>query len=352
MDMNGITISGLVGSSEHDAIADDSLKDEDNAAWVMELEPCVRDAWIERISWIRLIDRLAENELVDAGSAEFRKFYSGWRWLLLWGRVKPGCAYQDVLTCICTQWFGTFSNPVDRLSIWSWNRYLKAIERYHGHNLVVATLEQYEVMLKDLGGAYFQVLPFLDQPYWQPACYFGALDQFFNNLRDIQEDAQQGICYIPTDVLAQFSVTREEIIQQTALQNPGYAKMMEFLLDSYLTGLRQKAYPLIMADDLHPSWIILRDWSVHRYHRIERVFRDCNFDYTQFPKLYWSEVEQDLPLLIHQLRQQPVASSPAKRLLGQNTTAMPPLLRAIGRQAVKVAGMILNRPSCSGQESS
>lgn len=351
--MNDITISGLVGSSEYDAIADDSLKDEDNAAWVMELEPCVRNEWIERIGWIRLIDRLAENELVDAGSAEFRKFYSGWKRLLLWGRVKPGCAYQDVLTQIYTHWFGTHSTPVDRLSIWSWNRYLKAIERYHGHDLIVDTLDEYEVMLKDLGGAYFQVLPFLSQPYWQSACYFGALDQFFNNLRDIQEDAQRGICYIPADVLSQFGVTREEIIQQTACQNPGYAKMMQFLLDSYLTDLWQKAYPLITAEDLHPSWTVLRDWTVHRYHRIERVFRACNFDYTQFPKLYWSEVQQDLPVLIAQVRQQQrVACSPAKRFLAQKNSTMLPRLRAIGRKIAKVAGTVLSRPSFSGQESS
>lgn len=350
--MDGITISGLVGSSQHDAIADDSLKDEDNAAWVMELEPCIRDEWIERISWIRLIDRLAENELVDSDSAEFRKFYAGWKWLLLWGQVKPGCAYTDVLNCICTRWFST-SNPVDRFSIWSWNRYLKAIERYHGHNLVIDTLDEYEVMLKDLGGAFFQILPFLSQNYWQPACYFGALDQFFNNLRDMQEDARRGICYIPEATLAQFGVTRDEIIQQTACQNPGYAKMMQFLLDHYLTKLQQKAYPLMMAEDLHPSWAILRDWSVHRYHRIERIFRDCNFDYTRFPQRYWAEVQQDLPVLIVQLRQQQRrANRPVKRFLSQNVSTIPSLLWTIGRQMIKAASMVLSRPVFSGQQSS
>lgn len=351
--MNGITISGLVGSSEYNAIADDSLKDEDNAAWVMELEPCIRDEWIERIGWIRLIDRLAENELVNSGSSEFRKFYSGWKWLLLWGRVKPGCAYTDVLNRLCTRWFGTYSTPVDRLSIGSWNRYLKAIKRYHRHNLIIDTLDQYEIMLKDLGGTFLQVLPFLPQRDWQPACYFGALDQFFNNLRDMQEDAQRGICYIPKDTLTKFGVTRDEIIQQTACQNPGYAKMMQFLLDRYLTGLRQKAYPLIMAEDLPLSWTILRDWSVHRYHRIERVFRDCNFDYTQFPQRYWSEVQQDLPILIVQLRQQQQGDrSPVKRFLNRDVSTMPLLLRAIGRKVAKVAGTVLDRPSFSGQESS
>ncbi|MBD2037513.1 squalene/phytoene synthase family protein [Leptolyngbya sp. FACHB-321] len=351
--MDGITISGLVGSSQHDAIADDSLKDEDNAAWVMELEPCIRDEWIERISWIRLIDRLAENELVDSDSAEFRKFYAGWKWLLLWGQVKSGCAYTDVLNCIYTRWFGT-SNPFDRFSIWSWNRYLKAIERYHGHNLVIDTLDQYEVMLKDLGGAFFQVLPFLSQNYWQPACYFGALDQFFNNLRDMQEDAQRGICYIPEATLAQFGVTREEIIQQTACQNPGYAKMMQFLLDHYLKRLQQKAYPLLIAEDLHSSWAILRDWSVHRYHRIERIFRDCNFDYTQFPQRYWSEVQQDLPVLIVQLRQQQqqYAHSPVKRCPHRSVLTVLSSLETIGRNVIKVASMVLSRPVFSGQQSS
>lgn len=349
--MNGIKISGLVGSSAYTAIADDSLKDEDNAAWVMELEPCVRDEWIERIGWIRLIDRLAENELVDAGSAEFRKFYSGWKWLLLWGRVKSGCAYQDVLTRISTRWFGASSTHIDRLSLWSWNRYMKAIARYHGQNLVVDTLAQYETMLKDLGGAYFQVLPFLAQQHWQGACYFGALDQFFNNLRDIQEDAQQGICYIPADVLSRFGVTREEILQQTACQNPGYPEMMQFLLDSYLTALQQKAYPLIMAEDLHPSWALLRDWSMHRYRRIERVFRECDFDYTQFPKRYWSEVQQDLPALIAQVRQQQMTCQPVKGSLNQVPITIPPLLRSIERKVATVASTVLKRPAFSGQES-
>ncbi|SRR5579883_2980473 len=351
--MDGVTISGLVGSSEYDAIADDSLKDEDNAAWVMELESQTRNEWVERIGWIRLIDRLAENELVDASSSEFRKFYAGWRWLLLWGRVKSGCAYQDVLTRICARWFGNFSNPVDRLSIWSWNRYLKAISRYHGRDLVIDTLDQYETMLKDLGGAFFQVLPFLPQQYWQSACYFGALDQFFNNLRDLQEDAQRGICYIPTTLLDQFGVTRTEIIEQTACHNPGYTKMMQFLLDGYLTGLRQKAYPLIMANDLHPSWAILRDWSLHRYHRIERVFRDCNFDYTQFPQHYWPAVQQDLPLLIAQLQQQERTSG---QIIGhgcpRQAPTMRPLLETMGRKIAATITTVLPHAAMLRQQSS
>jgi phytoene synthase len=93
---------------------------------------------------------------------------------------------------------------------------------------------------------------------------------------------------------------------------------------------------------------------VHRYHRIERIFRDCNFDYTQFPQRYWSEVQQDLPVLIVQLRQQQQqrAHRSVKRFLPRNASLKPSLLGTIGRKVIKVAGMVLSRPVFSGQQSS
>jgi len=127
--------------------------------------------------------------------------------------------------------------------------------------------------------------------------------------------------------------------------------MMQFLLDHYLTRLQQKAYSLLMAEDLHPSWAILRDWSVHRYNRIERIFRDCNFDYTQFPQRYWSEVQQDLPVLIVQLRQQQEQRThkPVQRFLYRNALMMPSLLGTISRKVIKAASLVLSRPVFSGQ---
>jgi phytoene synthase len=58
------SVSYFVNSSSHRAIADDSLKDEDNAAWITTLPPDVRQIWIERVGWIRLVDRLAEQDLL------------------------------------------------------------------------------------------------------------------------------------------------------------------------------------------------------------------------------------------------------------------------------------------------
>ncbi|MBW4518214.1 MAG: squalene/phytoene synthase family protein [Scytolyngbya sp. HA4215-MV1] len=298
-------ISYLVGSSQYRAVADDALKDEDNAAWVMELEPEVRDEWIKRIGWIRLVDRLAENNLLDSHSNEFQDFHVGWNLLQTEQRVDPNSSWSEILEQMQARWFGKpGAYSADTLSIQSWNTYLIAISRYHKNGLVIETLDEYEAMLEALAGAFFQVLPFLPKKYWQSALYFGVVDQFYNNLRDLWEDASQGICYFPTELLEKFKVSREEILHPGDFTNPGYYRMMLFWLDEYLPKLRQRAYGLALANDLHPSWQILRDWSLHRYRRIERIFRRCQFDYVAFPEQYWVEVKRELKQQLRRSRRQ------------------------------------------------
>ncbi|MBE9040793.1 squalene/phytoene synthase family protein [Oscillatoriales cyanobacterium LEGE 11467] len=287
-------ISQLVGSSLYRALADDSLKDEDNVAWVMTLAPSVRREWIERIGWIRLVDRWAENELLDDRCCEFQQFRAGWQFLCDRGFVPPGHPRESMLTRMQACWFGPGATRADKLAVESWDIYLQAISTYHQPNLVVESLEQYEQMLENLAGRFFQILPFLPPNLWQAACYFGMLDQFYNNLRDLHEDAQQGICYFPREILARFGVTREEILQLRCSGNRGYYQLIEFWLDEYLPRLREAANGFIEAEGLHPSWQILRDWSLARYRRIEDIFRCCEFNYACFPQYYWTAVADDL----------------------------------------------------------
>ena len=303
--MNGLTISSLVGSSQYKAIADDTLKDEDNAAWVMGLEPHIRQEWVERITWIRFVDRLAEKELIEPGCANFQRFCAEWQCLVRDGRVRPDFEYAAMLSKIHDRWFKDQTNPVNQLSIQAWNQFLSASTRYHQPDLVVPTLKAYEAMLQALSGSCFQFLPFLPAQLGEVAYAFGTLDQFFNNLRDLQEDAAQGICYLPTEVLQRFGVDRAAILELRAGQDVNFQQMMQFWLDDYLPTLLQKTISLFSATDLHPSWSIWRDWSFHRYRRIERVFRECHFDYTLFPQIYWAEVQQDLPAQLTMLQAQP-----------------------------------------------
>jgi len=312
-------IATLVGSSQYEAISDDALKDEDNAGWILELDPLVSQEWIERIRWIRLVDRLAECELVGSNQLEFRTFLAEWRQLFQTGQLETNVTYQSVLQSIRDRWFSKTGEPIEHASITAWNQYVLAIEQYHANNLVVETFEQYEQLLKDLAGSFFQMLPFLADKHRPIARHFGVVDQFYNHLRDLQEDAEQGICYLPLELLEQFGVSREEILQKTAPQNPNYCQMMQFWLGEYLPKLRRKVRQLITVEDLHPSWQILCDWSIYRYRRIEQVFRECQFDYTQFPELYWRRVRAELPFMLTQIQRQQQKVPPHDSMLALYT---------------------------------
>ncbi|TAD79559.1 MAG: phytoene/squalene synthetase [Oscillatoriales cyanobacterium] len=331
--MDRSAVARLVESSQYCAIADDSLKDEDNAAWVLELEPAVQREWIERIGWIRKVDRLAECELLgkesysNTDSPSFLALHRAWKQLLVQGTLLVTDDRLGLLATIQQRWFvagdrlGTARLPhapkfdgathlgegnhpdrthherddeINRLCIQAWDRYLDAILTYHRDDLRIATLADYETMLETLAGSFFQILPFLSPAQWEAAYHFGAVDQFYNNLRDIDEDARQGICYFPQEVLDRFGVSRSQVLDRSCIGTPEFHAMMVFWLDDYLPKLRRRAFKLVLAQDLHPSWVILRDWSLHRYARIERVLRDCQFDFVAFQSVYWEAVVVDL----------------------------------------------------------
>jgi hypothetical protein len=105
---------------------------------------------------------------------------------------------------------------------------------------------------------------------------------------------------------------------------------MEFWVDNYLARLRQRNLDLAMADDLHPAWQCLTSWFLHRYQRIERVLRACQYDFVAFAEQYWPAVQQDLELQLARLEvDQPtsraIAPSPATHLvhLDAATIALP-----------------------------
>jgi phytoene synthase len=303
-------IADLVGSSNYHAISDDALKDQDNAGWVMGLARPIRTQWIERIRWIRLIDRFAEHELLCEGHPALQIFLTGWQHLALTGEVEPNSAYHELLTAMQLCWFAPSQRPSMQLTLKAWKRYLHAIATYHQNDLVINTMAEYEQMLADLAGSFFQVLPFLAENHHQAVSYFGMLDQFYNHLRDLHEDANQGICNLPSDLLDRFGVSRDEILQQQAMKNPGYHKMMQFWLEDYLPTLHRNASQLLAAEDLHPSWQILSAWSIGRYQRIERIFRECEFDYIRFSQVYWQQIRADLPMMLNHARRCSAATSP------------------------------------------
>ncbi|NEQ31529.1 MAG: squalene/phytoene synthase family protein [Leptolyngbya sp. SIO4C5] len=282
----------LASSSKYDAIADDALKDEDNAAWLVHLAPDIQQAWIQRLYWLRWIDRLAEQDQLLQHSSEFENFYHAWKRLFETGEIAAEHQHWQILNYLAQ--LGVTEQGEANVSLRVWDRYIEAMRDYHQPNLAIETLHDYEQMLERIAGSFFQCFPFISAQHRQAICYFGLVDQFYNNLRDLREDALQGVCYFPEEVLANFGVKRSEILSMTCFDRPGYFQMMQFWTEEYLPRVRQQTVSLILAQDLHPSWEMLRDWCIHRYNRVERVLQICHYDFQQFPERYWFEVRRDL----------------------------------------------------------
>jgi 15-cis-phytoene synthase len=288
------------------------LKDEDNAAWVMSLPADAQRAWLDRIHWIRLVDRLAENERFEPDAHRFARFIDAWKLLRARGVVDPSGPFARELSAIRALWFLRESDgdpgeaAMARLSVGAWDAYLAALADYHAPDLVIHGLREHDTMLWRLSGRIFQLVPFLTEDMWAAAGDFGRLDQFFNNLRDMQEDAERGICYLPEEVLRRHGVERSRLISGRCVEEPGYQRLMRFWLDEHLPTLYARAAPFIEARELHPSLEVMKEWSLRRYERITRVFRRTGFDYRRFPARYWADVRRDLAERGPPSRRQPV----------------------------------------------
>ena len=145
-------------------------------------------------------------------------------------------------------------------------------------------------MLDRLSGSLFQLVPFLSPPQFEAIRGLGVLDQFFNNLRDLAEDAAHGICYFPDDVLARARLRRDDVLGDRWRSRPGWPNLMRFWLDEYLPELELGAARFDACDDLHPSVARLRSECRARYLRILHRFRAVGFDFRRFAEEYWREV--------------------------------------------------------------
>ena len=291
-----VSIAELVGSSKYAAIADDTLKDEDNAAWVMFLPPKVQREYIELISWIRQIDRMAENEWTEGWGSRFQIFKIGWRTLLLTHLVLPDDYHADLLLSMRRRWFSRKSvqDGDSLLVVHAWDEYVEATAEYHRSDMVFDTIRDYQWMLEHLGGSMFQVFSFLSEPQRRAVRAFGVADLFFNHLRDLPEDTAQGLCYFPADVLDRFGVERQEIIEGSCFKNTGYLHMMRFWLDDFMPHLYRTAAEFLADTNLHFTWQILRHWFLRRHARLSRALRACSMNFYAATEMYYSELKPNL----------------------------------------------------------
>jgi 15-cis-phytoene synthase len=255
-------------SSAHISIGDDALKDFDNAAWVAHLPGPVQRRWMERIRAIRLADRLAENQELHPQARGFDGFGA------------------NAIPSLHVVGAHDAAPAVEA----AWGRYLDALRAYQRRDLRVATLAEHRSMLDRLSGSLFQLFPFLLPHQLEAIRAFGALDQFFNNLRDLAEDTAQGICYFPEDALRRAGLRREDVTGGRWRSHAGWRKLMRSWLEQYLPELERSAAAFDSCDDLHPSLARMRSECRARYLRILDLFHAVDSDFQLFAEEYWAAV--------------------------------------------------------------
>ncbi|MGD1908840.1 MAG: squalene/phytoene synthase family protein [Leptolyngbyaceae cyanobacterium] len=289
----------VVASAEYRAISDDTLKDQDNGLWLSCFSAEVQGVWLQRFSWLRRLDRLAEqDQLIAPGGRQFPDFQVGWRQLFQARCWVPACGQWDILDEIYHHWLSPAGDCEAELQ--GWNRYVEAMANYHRPVLALKTLQDHDNMLDWLAGSCFQFLPDLHPEDRSLARYFGMVDQCYNNLRDLHEDACQGICYFPEALLSRFQLSSTEILNFTCFENPGYYRLMAFWLMDYLPQLQNRAMGLICSDRLPRTWQYLLAWFIHRYRRIERVMVACDYNFVQFAHIHRAVVQHELRLHANQ----------------------------------------------------
>jgi phytoene synthase len=266
----------------------DSLKDAEALAFLAGQPADVRAAWEERCRWLRAVDRLSEADRWVLG-----------QFLRLWRRSEylrcvpgPDELHAGLIRSIGRAWAPASLFERDR-SLETWSCWLDALAADYGRSLVPATLEQHDAMVRDVGG-FFRLFPFLTAEQWESIAAFGALDQAWNNVRDIAEDAAAGRCYFPEAELKGRGLRREDFAVGRGAWSPGWRSFMTFWLGEHLPRLAERARPFLAATDLHPSVEAMRSSCLHRYARVERVLRGLDFDYRAFPAAYAAEVRREL----------------------------------------------------------
>lgn len=266
----------------------DAAKDADNLAFLAALPADERAVWLERCRLLRWVDQLAERD--RWGWVAFLRTWRRDEWL---GQIAAE-PFSEKVFAIWSAWFEAVPRGARRRNQieHAWATWLDALSADYGRSTVPRTLEEHDGMVADVGG-FFRLFPYLTPEQWETIGAFGALDQAWNNVRDIWEDATAGRCFFPEETLLHHGTFREEVMAD-AVYRPNWLGFMRFWLDEHLPTLRERARPFIEALDLHPSVAAMRECCLARYERVERVLRGADYDYRAFPEVYAAEVRREM----------------------------------------------------------
>ena len=291
---DGRASTSLRTSGSFHVHTNDHLKDVDNIGWVRRLDAGVRDDWLVTLEWIRTADRVVEatvspDRLVrDQAVLAHRAFMAGWE-AVRRGDEPPDGSFAPLMSKLAARWR---RDGLAEDMLRHWDVYLDALWQDRSPAYVAETEDDYRAELLALGSL-FQTLPHQPSGLEAAVGALGMLDQFFNNLRDLREDAGLGMCRFPLDVLARFGIQSDQFPKLIVSADARFASMVEHLLSTLVPELRLQADPLFRAAALHPSWVEMIRQVLARHGRVEAMARLCGFDAAAFEVAYWNLVRRD-----------------------------------------------------------
>ncbi len=283
--MNAQRLGKQLGSREYLTGTDDSRKDHDAVAWVLELDERVREEWLAALRWVRTADRIVESAPFGSPltATPFYELICEWR-VVRKGGASTG-AHAHLVAPLVTQWQ---REQVPESDLRQWDLYLESLWRYRDPAGLLRSEDDYLRYLKELSGAMFRMLPYQPAGFSNEVIALGMLDQFFNNLRDLAEDVERGLYFYPRSLLAEFSLSEEDLPNVIERSDERFVRLHEHLFATLISKLTLAASPLFFAKGLHPSWRALIASVRERYDRIEHVARRCGFNARAFQRSYWS----------------------------------------------------------------
>lgn len=276
-----------IGSAYLGEVPDDTAKDRDCLQFLDGLAPTVCAAWLRMLRCIRLTDRLAEHQRRDPCGQRFSQFVAAWCEVCAGRNALTECDDSEVLDSARDALFDSNGACRDQAALLAFNEFLRALVDYTCLPFPLDALGQHDVMLDRLSGNLFATFPYLTSEQRRSIRSLGCLDQCFNNLRDIAEDSEQGLCFFPEDVLRDCGLSRNTMLDGTAFRSRQWNEFVRFWLDDYVPSLRCQARAFTEAPDLHASVRAMRDDVLSRYARIERLFRRVGGDPWQFRAQYF-----------------------------------------------------------------
>ena len=287
----------VMQSGEFDGETDDRLKDEDNVTFVMRMPDAVRDDWLTTLQFGRVPDRLIENTIFgdesqrESGARELAEFRAGWAALRSGTPIEPESPFADLFTRLAERWQ---REQLTEGALRRWDRHLEALWYYRRPADVIRTVDDYRDALYELSGTFFQTCPYQPVGLADAVGALGALDQFFNNLRDLREDIARGITYLPPDLLHAFGIASDELPSLVDRYDSRFERLHAHLLATLVADFRRQAAPLFSATGLHESWVDMLHHVSVRHSRIEYMARTCRFNTAPFAIRYWALVVADL----------------------------------------------------------